>query len=179
MSLKEVYLKLGDRNKCVKFRPSAGKTDVDGLREALEVAKEKDLDLQRRMEGCSVVFQRLKLKKSTQQNVLVDIDDLEDIEDECDIVPVFCPILTSNIPMVFNATISDDGSCVLESDSSNKSGESFENLSADTTLSIKCAENNLISPHAKSSVCHQTPKSSASGYAKKGRKDQVRFNSIV
>ncbi|XP_034244569.1 uncharacterized protein LOC117647134 [Thrips palmi] len=127
------------------------------------------------MDGCSVVFQKLKLKKSTQQSVLVDIDDVEDIEDECDIVTVFCPILASNIPIVFdtgNITVSEDGICTMESDSSN--GNAAESaLSSGATLSVQTSGgDNLTSPQANLSSDIPPMSKASPGYARKGRKDQ-------
>jgi len=92
MVKKEVYLQFGNRNKCITFESKSGISDWNNLREVMRQTAEKDEDLKRRLQNCNIIFQKYKIKKSTGERILVDVDEDEEseVEHDADLAVVFC-----------------------------------------------------------------------------------------
>lgn len=132
MDKKEVYLQFGSkRNKCISFETKSGISDWDNLREVMRQTAEKDEDLKRRLQNCNnIIFQKYKIKRSTGERILVDVDEDEEpeIEHDADLSVVFCRLEECNIIK----------SQTLENNVFNKSSSSlFIDLSSDM---LKCHE---------------------------------------
>lgn len=100
MVKKEVYLQFGSkRNKCITFESKSGISDWDNLREVMRQAAEKDEDLKRRLQNCNnIIFQKCKVKKSTGEKILVDVDENEEpeVEYDAELTVVFCRLEDSS-----------------------------------------------------------------------------------
>lgn len=96
MVKKEIYLQFGSkRNKCITFESKSGISDWDNLREIMRQKADKDEDLKRRLQNCNnIIFQKYKVKKSTGEKILVDVDEDEEteVEHEADLTVVFCHV---------------------------------------------------------------------------------------
>jgi len=92
MVKKEVYLQFGNRNKCITFESKSGISDWNNLREVMRQTAKKDEDLKRRLQNCNIIFQKYKIKKSTGERILVDVDEYEEseVEHDADLAVVFC-----------------------------------------------------------------------------------------
>lgn len=95
MVKKEVYLQFDNRNKCITFESKSKISDWDNLRKVMRQVAEKDKDLKRRLQNCNnIIFQKYKVKKSTGERILVDVDEDEEseVEHDADLGVVFCHI---------------------------------------------------------------------------------------
>lgn len=94
MVKKEVYLQFGNRNKCITFESKNGSSDWNNLREVMRQSSKKDEDLQRRIQNSTIIFQKYKIKKSTGEKILVDVNEEEEleIENDADLAVVFCSL---------------------------------------------------------------------------------------
>lgn len=84
---------------CITFESKSGISDWDNLREIMrQKAADKDEDLKRRLQNCNnIIFQKYKVKKSTGEKILVDVDEDEETEVEHEDLTVdFCHV--ENIP---------------------------------------------------------------------------------
>lgn len=92
MVKKEVYLKFGNRNKAISFESKAGTSDWNIIRQIVLQVSEKDEDLRNYLQNCSnIIFQKYKVKKTSGEKILVDVDENEEleIEDDAELAMVF------------------------------------------------------------------------------------------
>lgn len=147
MVQKEVYLKFGNRNKAISFENKAGISDWNTLREVIQRVSEKDEDLKKRLQNCTnIIFQKYKIKKSTGEKILVDVDEDEEleVENDADLTVVFCYfqniLLNSESPNqikdIASSVVSQDHLIFNFTNDTLESHETFEEI-----------ENNLMIIH--------------------------------